>query len=76
MLEDQCLFDNVGDEDKRILLLHLFSAKGGKANWGWKVNGELTKLAAKCGRLVRNEAERYLTKRQLPFLCPWNDWEA
>ena len=60
MLEDQCLFDNVGDEDKRILLLHLFSAKGVKANWGWKVNVELAKLAAKCGRLVRDEAERCL----------------
>ena len=59
-LDDKCLFDNASESEKVLLLRHLFSDGETRMNWGCGVNVELAKLAAKCGHLVREEAERCL----------------
>ena len=59
-LDDKCLFDNASEQEKVLLLRHLFSAGETRTNWGGGVNVEFAKMAAKCGHLVRDEAEQCL----------------
>ena len=59
-LEDRCVFDGLPDDEKTILLHCLFACENARANFGSAINVELAKLAAKNGRLVRDEAERCL----------------
>lgn len=59
-LEESCVFDGLSDVEKSRLLQFWFSGDGSCANWGWKVNVELAKLAAKAGCLVNDAAESYL----------------
>ena len=59
-LDDKCLFDISTESEKALLLRHLFSTEETRTNWGYGVNVELAKLAAKDGHLVRDEAERCL----------------
>lgn len=59
-LDDKCLFDNASEQEKVLLLRHLFSVGETRTNWGSGVNVELAKMAAKCGHLVRDEAEQCL----------------
>ncbi len=70
-LDNHCLFDQLLEVDKRILLQCYFERKNMQLNLGWNVNVELAKLAAKEGHLIRKEAESFLDDETLQN--HWND---
>lgn len=59
-LEDGCVFDECSKDAKLEFLRFYFSQAYCDACFSWNINVELAKLAAKSGRLVRDEAERCL----------------
>lgn len=59
-LEDRCIFDACSQDIKREILRFYFSQPNCGDQFGWNVNVEFAKLAAKNGSLVRDEAERCL----------------